>query len=131
MRKLLVIEVGSKKIVTKPPRLLTQETGGEGCGDEADPRNHFSMKRKKGHIMYTYCDTYISLLLPSIHFYTQRCLHFTAQFLSGFLPNDSRLSPGGLPSFFSQREICHQLSTTDLERSVSDVGSVDLLRIWF
>jgi len=58
VRKLLVVEVGSKKIVTKPPRLLTQETGGGGCGDEADPRNHFSMKRKKGqqhvYIIYIY-----------------------------------------------------------------------------
>ena len=66
--------------------------------------------------------TCIFLLFPLL-IYTHRCLHFTAQVSQWFLPNDSRLSPGGLQSFFIQRELCHQLSTTDLERSVSDVGS--------
>lgn len=83
------------------------------------------------NILYIHTVSHTSLLFPSIHLYTHRCLHFTAQVSQRFLPTDSRLSPGGLPSFFIQREICHQLSTTDLERSVSDVGSVDLLRIWF
>ena len=81
--------------------------------------------------VYILWHIHIPSIPPFFHLYNHRCLHFTAQVSQRFLPNDSRLSPGGLPSFFSQREICHQLRTTDLEHSVSDVGSVDLLRIWF